>query len=104
MVEVEQLQRLISHETAFTKAYGFVVKAAGEGSCTLEVPHLPHFERPGGVASGQVCVTRADGAWGLPRTPLRGLDGPWVTTNRQRDFPRGGRGEPFTCTAKVLKL
>ena len=45
LVTIEQLQQLIAHESAFTKSYGFVVTEANAGSCTLRVPHLPHFER-----------------------------------------------------------
>src|ERR1051326_1996426 len=103
MVEVEQLQRLISHETAFTKAYGFVVKAAGEGSGTLEGPALAHFERPGGIASGQVFVTAADVAMWLAIKTLRGLDDTSVTTHMQTEFLQSARREPFTRPAQGAK-
>jgi acyl-coenzyme A thioesterase PaaI-like protein len=104
MVEVDELQRLISHDAAFTRAYEFVVKSAGQGTCTLAVPHLPHFERPGGIASGQVFVTAADVAMWLAIKTLRGLDDTSVTTHMQTEFLKSARREPFTCTAKVLKL
>lgn len=104
MVSIDDLQHLISHDAAFTKAYSFVVKAAGEGSCTLEVPHLPHFERPGGIASGQVFLTAADVAMWLAIKTLRGLEDTSVTTHMQTEFLKSARREPFTCTAKVLKL
>ncbi len=104
MVDVERLQRLISHDSAFTKAYDFVVKSAGDGVCTLEVPHLPNFERPGGIASGQVFVTAADVAMWLAIKTLRGIDDPSVTTHMQTEFLKSARREPFTCTARVLKL
>ena len=104
MVDVEQLQRLISHDAAFTKAYDFVVKSAGEGTCTLEVPHLPRFERPGGIASGQVFVTAADVAMWLAIKTLRGLDDTSVTTHMQTEFLKSARAEGFLCTANVLKL
>ena len=104
MVEVQTLQQLISHESAFTKQYEFVVKAAGEGSCTLAVPHLPHLERPGGIASGQVYTTAADVAMWLAIKTLRGLDDTSVTTHMQTEFLKSARREPFTCTARVLKL
>jgi len=45
-VTIEQLQRLLSDDTAFTKAYAFVVAAIAPGSCTLEVPHLPTSRGP----------------------------------------------------------
>jgi len=104
VVTIAALQRLISHDSAFTRAYDFVVRAAGEGSCTLAVPHLPHFERPGGIAAGQVFVTAADVAMWLAIKTLRGLDDTSVTTHMQTEFLKAARAEGFVCTAKVLKL
>ena len=103
LVTIDQLQQLITHDSAFTKAYGFVVTAAGHGTCTLSVPHLPHFERPGGIASGQVLVTAADVAMWLAIKTVRGLDDPSVTTHMQTEFLRAVRREGFTCRAVVLK-
>ncbi len=104
MVTIDELQKLIAHETAFTKAYNFTVVAAGEGSCTLSVPHLPHFERPGGIASGQVFMTAADVAMWLAIKTLRGIDDPSVTSEMATHFIEPTRREPFTCKATVLKL
>ncbi len=103
-VTVEQLQDLLSHDTAFTKAYSFVVAAIAPGSCTLQVPHLPHFERPGGIVSGQVFMTAADVAMWLAIKTLRGLDDPSVTSHMQTEFLRSARGEGFSCKAVVLSL
>ncbi len=104
MVTLDELQKLIAHETAFTKAYNFTVVAAGEGSCTLSVPHLPHLERPGGIASGQVFMTAADVAMWLAIKTLRGIDDPSVTSEMATRFIEPARREPFTCRATVLKL
>jgi acyl-coenzyme A thioesterase PaaI-like protein len=101
---VEQLQRLLSHDTAFTKGYGFVVAAASPGSCSLEVPHLEHFERPGGILSGQVFMTAADVAKWLAIKTLRGLDDPSVTSHMETQFLQSVRGEGFTCRAVVRSL
>ncbi len=87
-VTVAQLQHLLSHEAAFTKGYGFVVTAIASGSCTLEVPHLPQFERPGGIVSGQVFMTAADVAMWLAIKTLRGMDDPSVTGHMQTQFLR----------------
>lgn len=103
MVTIEQLQQLITHESAFTKAYNFTVVAAGDGSCTLSVPHLPHFDRPGGIASGQVYMTAADVAMWLAIKTLRGLDDPSVTSEMATHFIEPARQEAFTCKATVLK-
>ena len=101
-VTVEALQNLIAHESAFTKSYGFVVKSAGAGSCSLAVPHLPHLERPGGIMSGQVMMTAADVAMWLAIKTLRGIDDPSVTSHMETQFLQGVR-EAFICHAEVLK-
>ena len=103
-VTAEQLQELLSHDTAFTKAYGFVVAEVSPGSCTLEVPHLPQFERPGGIISGQVFMTAADVAMWLAIKTLRGIDDPSVTSHMQTQFLHSAREEGFTCKAVVLSL
>jgi acyl-coenzyme A thioesterase PaaI-like protein len=103
-VTAARLQQLLSHDTAFTKAYGFVVKVVAPGSCTLEVPHLPQFERPGGIVSGQVYMTAADVAMWLAIKTLRGLEDPSVTSHMQTHFLESVRDEGFTCKAVVLSL
>ena len=104
LVTIEQLQQLIGHESAFTRSYGFVVTDTSAGSCTLLVPHLPHFERPGGIVSGQVFMTAADVAMWLAIKTLRGIDDPSVTTQMQTYFLESARRESFTCRAVVVKL
>jgi acyl-coenzyme A thioesterase PaaI-like protein len=103
-VTAARLQQLLTHDSAFTKAYGFVVTAVAPGSCTLEVPHLPHFERPGGIPSGQVYMTAADVAMWLAIKTLRGLEDPSVTSHMQTQFLESARAEGFTCKAAVLSL
>lgn len=100
----EQLQELISRDTAFTKAYGFVVTAVSPGSCTLRVPYLAHLERPGGVLAGQVYMTAADVAMWLAIKTLRGVEDPSVTSHMQSQFLRSASVEGFTCRAVVLNL
>jgi acyl-coenzyme A thioesterase PaaI-like protein len=104
MVTVEQLQELLSHEAAFAKGFSFVVTAVTPGSCTIEVPHLPHFDRPGGIVSGVVYMTAADVAMWLAIKTLRGLDDPSVTSHMQTQFLRSARNEGFTCKGVVLRL
>ena len=103
-VTAAELQALLSHDTAFTKAFAFVVAAVAPGSCTLEVPHLPQFERPGGIVSGQVFMTAADVAMWLAIKTLRGIDDPSVTSHMQTSFLRSVREEGFSCKAVVLRL
>ncbi|MFN7988615.1 MAG: PaaI family thioesterase [Thermoanaerobaculia bacterium] len=104
LVTAEELQVLLSDDAAFTKTYGFVVSRIASGSCTLAVPALPRFERPGGIVSGQVFMTAADVAMWLAIKTLRGLDDPSVTSHMQTHFLRSARTGPFTCTAVVLRL
>ena len=102
-VTIDALQNLIGHESAFTRSYGFVVQSADAGSCSLAVPHLPHFERPGGITSGQVMMTAADVAMWLAIKTLRGIDDPSVTSHMETHFLQSARREPFVCHAEVLK-
>ena len=104
MVTIEQLQQLIDHGSAFTRAYGLVVTAAIDGSCTLSVPYHPNFDRPGGIVSGQVFMIAADVAMWLAIKTLRGIDDPSVTGHMTTDFLQSARGEAFKCVATVRKL
>ena len=100
---IDELQNLIGSQGAFTQSYGFVVKSATAGTCSLAVPHLPQFDRPGGIVSGQVFTTAADVAMWLAIKTLRGIDDTSVTSQMETHFLRSARREPFLCTAEVLK-
>jgi acyl-coenzyme A thioesterase PaaI-like protein len=100
---VDALQRLIDHDSAFTRAYSFEVREAADGSCTIAVPFLPHFIRPGGILSGQVLITAADVAMWLAIKTLRGIDDPSVTAQMETTFLRPAR-EAFLCRATVLDI
>jgi acyl-coenzyme A thioesterase PaaI-like protein len=98
---IEQLQRLLDHDSPFARSYSFHVKEAAEGSCTIAVPFLPHFERPGGILSGQVFQTAADVAMWLAIKTIRGIDDPSVTTQMETTFLQPARAS-FICRAVVL--
>ena len=100
-VTIEELQRVID-DAAFGKPYAFVVKTFGEGSCTLSVPYLPNFERPGGIVSGPVFITAADVAMWLAIKTVRGIDDPSVTASMATQFLKSAQREPFLCTAIVM--
>ncbi|HEX9160334.1 MAG TPA: PaaI family thioesterase [Thermoanaerobaculia bacterium] len=104
MVTIEQLQNVISRESAFTRPYGFVVTEAADGSCTLHVPRIPQFDRPDGIVSGPLLMLAADVAMWLAIKTLRGIDDPSVTSHMQTQFLDSARNESFTCKAVVLKL
>ena len=100
---IEELQRLISHETAFTRAYGFVVTAAGDGRCSLSIPYSPQFDRPDGIVSGPVMMLAADVAMWLAVKTIRGLEDNSVTTHMETHFLQSAKQQAIVCTAEVLK-
>jgi acyl-coenzyme A thioesterase PaaI-like protein len=98
-----ELRRILD-EVAFTRAYGFRLHAIDDGQCTLEVPFQTHFERPGGIVSGQVFMAAADVAmWLAIMTRLGSRDGS-VTAGMTSAFLGAARREPFLCTARIVKL
>jgi hypothetical protein len=60
-----ELRRLLAR-VAFTRRYGFRLRAAAAGACTLDVPFRRSFERPGGIVSGQVFMRRRTSRCGWP--------------------------------------
>ena len=98
-----ELQRVLD-QVAFTRAYGFRVRAIAPGQCTLDVPFQPLFERPGGIVGGQVFMAAADVAmWLAIMTRLGAGDGS-VTATMTSAFLDTARHEPFRCSARVVKL
>ena len=100
---VEELQALLSHENAFTRPFGFRVESAGDGVCTLDVPFLAEWERPGGIVSGIVFMTAADVAMWLAIKTRSGLTDTSVTSHMQTSFLRSAKKQGFLCRATVLK-
>ena len=100
----EELQALISRDSAFTRELGFKVTTVTPGVCTLAVPWKPEFDRPGGIVSGQVLMAAADVAMWLAIKTLRGMGDTSVTSHMQTQFLRSLRGEGFGCTATILRL
>ncbi len=98
-----ELQRLLS-ESPFNRFYGFQVRSAGDGECTLVVPFQPIFERPGGILGGQVFMAAADVAMWLAITAKLGHGERAVTVEIKTNFLSAARREDFTCHASILKL
>ena len=98
-----ELQRVLD-QVAFTRAYGFRVRAIAPGQCTLDVPFQPLFERPGGIVGGQVFMAAADVAMWLAIMTRLGADDGSVTSTMTSAFLDAARHEPFRCTARVVKL
>ena len=62
------------------------------------------FERPGGGICGPVFMAAADVAIWFAVATLRGTRERWVTADLKTAFLRAARHEPFTCTARVLRI
>jgi acyl-coenzyme A thioesterase PaaI-like protein len=103
-VTVEDLQDLLSHENAFTRPFAFRVESIGDGVCTLNVPFLREWERPGGIVSGIVFMTAADVAMWLAIKTKSGLADPSVTSHMQTSFLRSAKRRGFLCRATVLRV
>ena len=102
-VTESELRRLLA-DVAFTRGYGFRLRAIDDGECTLEVPFQTDFERPGGIVSGQVFMAAAVVAmWLAIMTRLGTADGS-VTAGMTTAFLGAARREPFHCTARIVKL
>jgi uncharacterized protein (TIGR00369 family) len=100
---IERLQKLLSDESPFARAYGFEVLSAAEGNCSVRVPYSPQFDRPDGIVSGVVVTTAADVAMWLAIKTLRGIDDNSVTTQMETHFFQSARQQAIVCHAEVLK-
>jgi uncharacterized protein (TIGR00369 family) len=98
-----QLERWLA-SAAFNAYFGFRLRKFGLGQCTIEAPFRDEFERPGGVVSGPIFMAAADVAIWLAVATHRGTNEPWVTADLKTAFLRAARREPFSCTARVLKI
>jgi uncharacterized protein (TIGR00369 family) len=98
-----ELERWLAR-AAFNAYFGFRLRQFGAGECTIEAPFRAQFERPGGTVSGPVFMAAADVAIWLAVATRRGPGETWVTADLKTSFLRAARREPFTCTARVLKM
>lgn len=98
-----ELERWLA-SAAFNAYFGFRLREFGAGECTIEAPFRDEFERPGGAVSGPVFMAAADVAIWLAVVTRRGTSETWVTVDLKTAFLRAARREPFTCTARVLKI
>jgi uncharacterized protein (TIGR00369 family) len=103
VVTQEQLNEML-RVSPFVSSYQFQLLAVDEQECTLSVPFNRRFERAGGVIAGSVFMTAADVAMWLAIAALMGPEELSVTANMNTTFLKSLRGEPFRCTARVLKV
>jgi acyl-coenzyme A thioesterase PaaI-like protein len=102
-VSVSELNELLAaHE--FTRRPGFQVTWIGNGECELSVPYSAEYERPGGVASGQLYMHAADVAFWLALKTRLGLEDGSLTSGMTTAFLDSARREGFGCRARLLRL
>lgn len=98
-----ELQQLLN-DLSFTRDFGYVIHRIADGECSLDLAFQDHFERPGGIVSGQVYMAAADVAMWLAIKTKLGLADPSLTVEMKTNFLAGAKRTGFRCTAKVLKV
>ncbi len=98
----KQLQELLDR-SEFIRAYGFRVVSVSKDKCTLELPHRPVLERPGGIINGPALMAAADCAMWLAVKARLGLDKDALTSELNTAFLAPAIGEHVYCTARILK-
>src|SRR5215831_2954499 len=63
-VTKRDLQNLLNR-SKFIRHYGFKVVRTSSDACTIELPHKPLLERPGGIINGPALMAAADCAMWL---------------------------------------
>ena len=97
------LQRVLD-KSKFVRQYGFrVVRVNGE-FCTLELPHKPLLERPGGIVNGPALMAAADCAMWMAIKARLGMEYDALTSELNTAFLAPAKGEHVYCTARILKL
>ena len=99
----EKLQALLDTST-FLRPWGFQVVDVKEGECTLELPHKPELERPGGIINGPALMAAADCAMWLAIKARIGVEGDALTSELNTAFLAPAKGEHVYCTARILKM
>ena len=99
----QALQQLLD-KSQFLRPYGFRVISADEEKCTLELPHRPDLERPGGIINGPALMAAADCAMWLAIKARIGVDNDALTSELNTAFLAPAKGEHVYCTARILKM
>ena len=98
-----QLQKLLD-KSRFLRPYGFRVVSVNNTRCTLELPHKPALERPGGIINGPALMAAADCAMWLAIKARIGVEGDALTCELNTAFLAPAKGEHVYCTARILKM
>jgi acyl-coenzyme A thioesterase PaaI-like protein len=99
----KQLQALLDR-SRFLRPYGFKVISVNNSKCTLELPHKPALERPGGIINGPALMAAADCAMWLAIKARIGVEGDALTSELNTAFLAPAKGEHVYCTARILKM
>ena len=97
------LQQLLDR-SRFLRPYGFRVIKANRVGCTLELPHKPSLERPGGIINGPALMAAADCAMWLAIKARIGVENDALTSELTTAFLAPAKGEHVYCTARILKM
>jgi len=97
-----ELQRILDTER-FVRPWGFRVVRVRSGRVTLELPHRPDLERPGGIVNGPALVAAADCAMWLAIKAQFGASFDALTSELNTTFLAPAKGEHVYCTAQILK-
>jgi len=98
-----ELQRLLD-KSQFLRPYGFQVVCVDETLCTLELPHRPDLERPGGIINGPALMAAADCAMWLAIKARIGVENDALTSELNTAFLAPAKGGHVYCTARILKM
>ena len=99
----QALQQLLD-TSQFLRPYDFRVVTANEEKCTLELPHKPALERPGGIINGPALMAAADCAMWLAIKARIGVENDALTSELNTAFLAPAKGEHVYCTARILKM
>jgi len=97
------LQALLDR-SRFLRQYGFRVVSLKKNQCTLELPHRPVLERPGGIINGPALMAAADCAMWLAIKARLGIAGDALTSELNTAFLAPAKGQHVYCTARILKF
>ena len=98
-----QLQKLLD-ASRFIRHYGFRVVRSTEEACTIELPHRPRLERPGGIINGPALMAAADCAMWLAIKARIGIEKDALTSELNTAFLNAAKAERVLCTALILKF
>lgn len=102
-VTKQQLQKLLD-KSKFIRHYGFRVVKSNDDLCTIELPHKPLLERPGGIINGPALMAAADCAMWLAIKAKLGIEGDALTSELNTAFLAPAKSEHVYCTARILKF